>query len=156
LYFINVSNLLHRYVECNIKGEETVKLCPDGLVFDIYTQNCDYPAKVDCSLRPELRKIIKDIELAKAIKYELSVFQYQILLDVPNGPYYVGTSSWISGFWMYLFALSLLYSNWLFSSCFPRIERKNWSFHFNTLTFFVHLLTTFEASRIFWGCWVGQ
>ncbi len=49
----------HRYVECNIKGEETVKMCPDGLVFDIYTQNCDYPSKVDCSLRPELRKIIK-------------------------------------------------------------------------------------------------
>jgi hypothetical protein len=45
-------------VECNIKGEESVHLCPDGLVFDIYTQNCDYPAKVDCTLRPELRKHI--------------------------------------------------------------------------------------------------
>ena len=45
-----------RYLECNIKGEESIHLCPDGLVFDIYTQNCDYPAKVDCSLRPELRK----------------------------------------------------------------------------------------------------
>jgi hypothetical protein len=45
-----------RYFECNIKGEESTNLCPDGLVFDIFTQNCDYPAKVDCSLRPELRK----------------------------------------------------------------------------------------------------
>ena len=25
-------------------------------MFDIYTQNCDYPAKVDCTQRPELRK----------------------------------------------------------------------------------------------------
>ena len=47
--------LLYRFYECNIKGEESEKLCPDGLVFDIYTQNCDYPAKVDCSARPELR-----------------------------------------------------------------------------------------------------
>jgi hypothetical protein len=27
-----------KYYECNIKGEESTNLCPDGLVFDIYTQ----------------------------------------------------------------------------------------------------------------------
>ena len=55
--------LSFRYLECNIKGEESVHLCPDGLVFDIYTQNCDYPAKVDCTLRPELRKSLSLIVL---------------------------------------------------------------------------------------------
>ena len=56
--YVNLTFFCLRYFECNIKGEEAEKLCPDGLVFDIYTQNCDYPAKVDCSLRPELRKIM--------------------------------------------------------------------------------------------------
>ena len=40
----------------NIKGEESVHLCPDGLVFDIKSERCDYPAKVDCTGRPQLRK----------------------------------------------------------------------------------------------------
>ena len=39
----------------NIKGEESVHLCPDGLVFDVKTERCDYPAKVNCTGRPHLR-----------------------------------------------------------------------------------------------------
>lgn len=45
-----------RYVECNIKGEESVQLCPDGLVFDVKSERCDYPAKVNCTGRPLLQK----------------------------------------------------------------------------------------------------
>ena len=48
--------ILFRYVECNIKGEESVQLCPDGLVFDVKSERCDYPAKVNCTGRPLLRK----------------------------------------------------------------------------------------------------
>jgi len=44
-----------RYVECNIKGEESVHLCPDGLVFDVKSERCDYPAKVNCTGRPLLQ-----------------------------------------------------------------------------------------------------
>ena len=40
----------------NIKGEESIHLCPDGLVFDVKSERCDYPAKVDCTGRPLLRK----------------------------------------------------------------------------------------------------
>merc|ERR1712241_68155 len=45
-----------RYVECNIKGEESVQLCPDGLVFDVKSERCDYPAKVNCTGRPLLQE----------------------------------------------------------------------------------------------------
>lgn len=45
-----------RYKECNIKGEETEKLCPDGLVFEEKAQHCDYPSKVVCGNRTKLRK----------------------------------------------------------------------------------------------------
>ncbi|TRY66015.1 hypothetical protein TCAL_13954, partial [Tigriopus californicus] len=44
------------YYECNIKGEEKEELCPDGFAFDIKSENCDYPTKVNCTGRPELRK----------------------------------------------------------------------------------------------------
>ena len=47
-----------RYYECNIKGEESEHLCPDGLVYDEKSQNCDYPSKVDCGSRKDLRKCI--------------------------------------------------------------------------------------------------
>jgi len=45
-----------KYYECNIKGEEKEKLCPDGLVYDIASQHCDYPAKVNCTGRPDLQE----------------------------------------------------------------------------------------------------
>jgi len=45
-----------KYYECNIKGEEKEKLCDDGLVYDIASQHCDYPAKVNCSGRPDLQE----------------------------------------------------------------------------------------------------
>jgi len=45
-----------KFEECNIKGEKKVLLCPDGLVFDIKSEHCDYPAKVNCSGRPDLRE----------------------------------------------------------------------------------------------------
>jgi len=45
-----------KYYECNIKGEETGKLCPDGYVFDINAQHCDYPSKVNCTGRPKLQE----------------------------------------------------------------------------------------------------
>lgn len=44
-----------KYYECNIKGEETEELCPDGFAFDIKSENCDYPTKVNCTGRPELQ-----------------------------------------------------------------------------------------------------
>jgi len=45
-----------KYYECNIKGEEKMKLCDDGLVYDIASQHCDYPAKVNCTGRPDLQE----------------------------------------------------------------------------------------------------
>jgi hypothetical protein len=44
-----------KYLECNIKGEESIKLCPDGLMFEIKQGRCDYPAKVNCTGRPLLQ-----------------------------------------------------------------------------------------------------
>lgn len=44
-----------KYYECNIKGEEKEKLCPDGLVFESKSENCDYPAKVNCTGRETLQ-----------------------------------------------------------------------------------------------------
>ena len=35
-----------------------MKLCDDGLVYDIASQHCDYPAKVNCTGRPDLRESI--------------------------------------------------------------------------------------------------
>ncbi len=45
-----------KYYECNIKGEISEHLCADGLVFDVKTENCDYPAKVNCGNRTELQE----------------------------------------------------------------------------------------------------
>lgn len=54
-YRIPDSKQCDKYSECNIKGELKEKLCPDGLVFEIKSERCDYPAKVDCKGRPELQ-----------------------------------------------------------------------------------------------------
>ena len=48
--------IFQRYYQCNIKGEESEKFCPDGLVYEETSQNCDYPSKVNCGARTELRK----------------------------------------------------------------------------------------------------
>lgn len=45
-----------KYFECNIKGEIKEHLCPDGFVFDITLEKCDYPVKVNCSTRPVLQE----------------------------------------------------------------------------------------------------
>ena len=39
-----------------IKGELREHLCPDGFVFDINLEKCDYPVKVNCTGRPLLRE----------------------------------------------------------------------------------------------------
>lgn len=47
-----------KYYEC-VDGVSTVRICPDGLVFDesIRLKNkCDQPFNVDCEDRVELRK----------------------------------------------------------------------------------------------------
>ena len=54
----NLDLIFFRYYECNIKGEVKELLCPDGLVFDDKSQNCDYPSKVKCGARLNLRKLI--------------------------------------------------------------------------------------------------
>jgi hypothetical protein len=54
-----------RYYECNIKGEQKELLCPDGLVYDEKSQNCDYPSKVVCGPRTELRKFIFPVQKVK-------------------------------------------------------------------------------------------
>ena len=56
-------HLNYRYYECNIKGEESEHLCPDGLVYDEKSQNCDYPSKVDCGSRKDLRECILETKL---------------------------------------------------------------------------------------------
>lgn len=45
-----------KYYECNIKGEIREHLCPDGFTFELGSQKCDYPAKVNCSTRPKLQE----------------------------------------------------------------------------------------------------
>ena len=51
---------LWRYLECNIKGELREHLCPDGFVFDITLEKCDYPVKVNCSTRPQLQATLSN------------------------------------------------------------------------------------------------
>ena len=53
-----VCSIFFRYFECNIKGEQSEHLCVDGYVYDEKFQNCDYPSKVDCGQRTELRKLM--------------------------------------------------------------------------------------------------
>ena len=55
------ANQCDKYYECNIKGEESEHLCIDGYVYDVKQQNCDYPSKVDCGSRTELRKNFREI-----------------------------------------------------------------------------------------------
>ncbi len=57
-----------KFEECNIKGEKKVLLCPDGLVFDVKSEHCDYPAKVNCTGRPDMRKIFEETSNWKTIQ----------------------------------------------------------------------------------------
>jgi len=54
-YFEPDEEQCDKYFECNIKGEIKEHLCPDGFVFDITLEKCDYPVKVNCSTRPLLQ-----------------------------------------------------------------------------------------------------
>ena len=48
------------YYEC-VDGVSTVKLCPDGLMFDDTNKidaKCDYPFNVDCGKREYVRKFV--------------------------------------------------------------------------------------------------
>ena len=48
------------YYEC-VDGVSTVKLCPDGLMFDDTNKidaKCDYPFNVDCGKREYVRKLM--------------------------------------------------------------------------------------------------
>jgi len=48
-----------KYYEC-IDGAITEKLCPDGMVFNDFSpmhEKCDLPFNIDCSQRPDLRKL---------------------------------------------------------------------------------------------------
>jgi len=55
-----------RYFECNIKGEIKEHLCPDGFVFDINLEKCDYPVKVNCTGRPLLQEPQPSVNCSRA------------------------------------------------------------------------------------------
>ena len=50
-YYLPDEEQCDKYLECNIKGELREHLCPDGFVFDIHQEKCDYPVKVNCTGR---------------------------------------------------------------------------------------------------------
>lgn len=54
-YRVSDPAMCDKYYECNIKGEESEHLCPDGLMYEEKSQNCDYPSKVNCGARTELQ-----------------------------------------------------------------------------------------------------
>ena len=55
-YYLPDEEQCDKYLECNIKGELRQHLCPDGFVFDIHQEKCDYPVKVNCTGRDLLRE----------------------------------------------------------------------------------------------------
>jgi len=55
-YYLPDEEQCDKYLECNIKGELRQHLCPDGFVFDIHQEKCDYPVKVNCTGRPLLQE----------------------------------------------------------------------------------------------------
>ena len=55
-YYLPDEAQCDKYLECNIKGELREHLCPDGFVFDINQEKCDYPVKVNCTGRDLLRE----------------------------------------------------------------------------------------------------
>ena len=55
-YYLADEEQCDKYLECNIKGELRQHLCPDGFVFDIHQEKCDYPVKVNCTGRDLLRE----------------------------------------------------------------------------------------------------
>jgi len=65
-YYLPTENQCDKYLECNIKGELREHLCPDGFVFDITLEKCDYPVKVNCSTRPELQEPQPSVNCSRA------------------------------------------------------------------------------------------
>jgi len=65
-YYLPDDGQCDKYLECNIKGELREHLCPDGFVFDITLEKCDYPVKVNCSTRPELQEPQPSVNCSRA------------------------------------------------------------------------------------------
>lgn len=65
-YYLPTENQCDKYLECNIKGELREHLCPDGFVFDITLEKCDYPVKVNCSTRPDLQEPQPSVNCSRA------------------------------------------------------------------------------------------
>lgn len=61
-----------KYFDCR-DGNFTVKLCPDGLVFNDFSpehEKCDLPFGIDCTKRPKRRKFL-------FINFSFSYFNYK-------------------------------------------------------------------------------
>jgi len=65
-YYIPDEEQCDKYFECNIKGELKDKLCPDGFVFDIDQEKCDYPVKVNCTGRDLLQEPQPSVNCSRA------------------------------------------------------------------------------------------
>jgi len=65
-YYLPDEDQCDKYFECNIKGELKEKLCPDGFVFDINLEKCDYPVKVNCTGRPTLQEPQPSVNCTRA------------------------------------------------------------------------------------------
>jgi len=65
-YYLPDDDQCDKYLECNIKGELKEHLCPDGFVFDITLEKCDYPVKVNCSTRPNLQEPQPSVNCSRA------------------------------------------------------------------------------------------
>lgn len=65
-YYLPDEEQCDRYLECNIKGELRPHLCPDGFVFDINLEKCDYPVKVNCTGRPLLQEPQPSVNCSRA------------------------------------------------------------------------------------------
>lgn len=65
-YYLPDDEQCDKYLECNIKGELREHLCPDGFVFDISLEKCDYPVKVNCTGRPLLQEPQPSVNCSRA------------------------------------------------------------------------------------------
>jgi len=65
-YYLPDEEQCDKYHECNIKGELREHLCPDGFVFDITLEKCDYPVKVNCTGRPLLQEPQPSVNCTRA------------------------------------------------------------------------------------------
>jgi len=65
-YYLPDEEQCDKYLECNIKGELRQHLCPDGFVFDIHQEKCDYPVKVNCTGRDLLQEPQPSVNCSRA------------------------------------------------------------------------------------------